>query len=1146
MACEITRVDAPNGQPSILYRDLVAHLDGNTQLAYALWGRALDAAERGLLPVENNGEPLLDAALAYTGEPNPIQVNKDRLEKIQGISATVAARLQKRLDTFRDKQGGVGFKPKEQTTRELAKLLEELATQTEAGKFVDLLLYAEKDLRAIKEFLEDSFDATNPLHGEVLAQVGHQLATYKDIVQPSLAYSNTALRNSVATANGLLVDVQALLNNKTEDYLVGFVGGNANAQGLTEEQLRTYVQEGEDLNLASTYLGDTSSSSNKLLAAADNAVKLKKQQVYDLVDTLKEKTLALGQKLYALQGSKDFSWMLETDAQGKATGRYVTRVGPSYEKKRKEEYAALLDSDGKRKQYYTGLLTPELRAHNVALAAAKERARRFDRAEVEGANGALSDGEHHRYTQEFKVAREYYQVRKRVDGQGMQWVKKPGVAEEDYERFLRQFYNDEITYLSAERDPATKKFTGSVLERRGRFPKRQFVEVVGHEHPKYIKLLQDTSALGKARLAFYEHWVQTYEQSALAKIPKDVREGMKGSLPAIRAAVLSPVNRKGKGFLDAAGNVLRNPVSALKNSLVPEVYTKGRRTDENGFLVHDLPIYYVGGFQNQQKVERLEQELQALDKTSKDYKTQKEKLEKKLLLERNRLAGDEVETDLVQSLLAFGEMAEMYHGLKQLESTMDLVKAAVKNRGYYVETKDGLPQLDTQGLPVLKDPGSSNTEKRFTAWLTQNYYGDDAYNQSQMGEAVRKVLAYTSVTMQALNPFSAVNNFLQANINQHVEALGGTFYSKENYAKANKAFLADVGTNVAEHVQRTFSKQRGYLDTPAKSKVDAMVKHFRVLQAGSEQQNNKTKSILDYGYVGIEAGEYQAQATSAIAMMLNAPITGKDGTVSNIWEAHELVNGKLQLHPNFTLSAEERHTLTNKMRNVNRRIHGNYSSEDKVMLQQHWLGNLALQFKKWAFDFAKARYGSREWDEGIGAELEGRYRAVGRLFKAMKVFGGEGVNYQALPELDKQNLKKSAAEAAYFTTALALMVALDAVAEGLGDDDDELRAAVNFLRRQAGRTKDELSTGVNPITVYDQLKNPVAALSLVKDAGTFLQNVTSVPFYVATGQEEELYYKTGVHKGELKAWKSTKDLVPVLRVDRQLDQLFVSGQFWIR
>ena len=75
-----------------------------------------------------------------------------------------------------------------------------------------------------------------------------------------------------------------------------------------------------------------------------------------------------------------------------------------------------------------------------------------------------------------------------------------------------------------------------------------------------------------------------------------------------------------------------------------------------------------------------------------------------------------------------------------------------------------------------------------------------------------------------------------------------------------------------------------------------------------------------------------------------------------------------------------RYDLRNKIREVNKQVHGNYSYEDRMVLQSSTVGKLAAQFHKWVAPAARARFQREYFDENMGW-MEGRYLSWWKFVK---------------------------------------------------------------------------------------------------------------------------------------------------------------------
>ena len=341
----------------------------------------------------------------------------------------------------------------------------------------------------------------------------------------------------------------------------------------------------------------------------------------------------------------------------------------------------------------------------------------------------------------------------------------------------------------------------------------------------------------------------------------------------------------------------------------------------------------------------------------------------------------------------------------------------------------------------------------------------------------------------------------------------------------------------------------GQLTQKPSNKFEAMLKHFNWLEKLDDRHDKGTNGVInDIMYLGITAGEFTAQSRSAIAKLLATEITGKDGNKTNLWEAYEFVNGELKIKDTFkeAFDLTSKRKLTVDIKNMNKIIHGNYSETDKAAIQEYALGQLALQFKKWMYNYGKTRFGNRYFDETSGSFQEGRYKTLVAFFKHLKQgsYTDFKTAYNKLDATGKANMRKNAIETAYFVTALGLYMLFDALAAGVDDDDEELKRTLNFLKKQSDRVRGELVTMISPKDVYSSIKSPIASVKSVKDLMDFTGEVLATPYYLVN--TDEAYIKKGANKGDLKAWKEFRDLVPVLQLKGQYDQLLNQGNFFFK
>jgi hypothetical protein len=142
-------------------------------------------------------------------------------------------------------------------------------------------------------------------------------------------------------------------------------------------------------------------------------------------------------------------------------------------------------------------------------------------------------------------------------------------------------------------------------------------------------------------------------------------------------------------------------------------------------------------------------------------------------------------------------------------------------------------------------------------------------------------------------------------------------------------------------------------------------------------------------------------------------------------------------------------------------------------------------------------------------------------------------------------MRKNLTELAYFMSTVALYILFDFFAGLIPPEDEKLLAAVNFLKKQADRSRGEI-TFWSPTQVFQSIKSPIAGMRVIQQSAEFVQATTMIPINIAMGEGEDNFYDRGVNKGELKAKQKLMNMLPILQLGAQFEQLYVSGNFFIK
>lgn len=996
------------------------------------------------------------------------------------------------------------------------------------------------------------------------------IESYKSIgLAVDMGLSNSNVDKKMVQAQDMLDTLKDDLTESINDFMQELVKDKTTNKDLTQEDIQRLLQETYDINIAELNLADIANSPDTLLAIADRVFKQAQQETFDRHDEFKHELHRVGNllsKLWKGDKSKMFDFMLERDDNGKLTGRYTQRIGKQFFDRYYKLKNTLYDKEGKKREYIyikdVKTAKKEDLEHNIALQKDKKALFDFNNPEiVDYQEGIYSDGEYRKYNDEYKQERDKYMI---FTSNGWE-VKSEYEGTTDYAIFLNRYHQDAIKVLVAVKDKVGGAWIhqGRTEEQTMRFVKSEFIEIrditsngEDMRNPKWTKLQNPTTELEKQQANFYNFFIESYEgkDGALSKLPLDVRNQMIGKIPRVRMNLMDQVSQNKQGFLRTLGKSIRQWGRPTEHSTM-------RLTDEQGLISDGLPIFFTGDLQSQKRIQNLEnkeKELKAnfiAKKVSiEDYNKKKTELRRLLSIEYGKVSAENINTDLVNSLERFSMMSENYEVMSNIEDTIKAIAYTIENRKVIVKDAKGniLTKMgDKDKSPVVIEGRNSNIYKRMSKWMKMVYYNNAEVDSSTAAFVAKRIQNTTSFTGMGLNVFASINNYVMGRINNAIEAWGGQHFGTKEYFQATKEYnkyISGLNSNgiFAELKHSKLDKDQ-YKDHRHYSKYSAMVDHFRVVRKFGSGDGRAEGSMIDWAYCLQEGGEWNVQSKTGIAVLMTEKVKTKDGEIS-IWDAYTFDNntGKLILNPNVEFTAEQRHNITNKIYEVNKIIHGNYAHEDRMVIQQHWLGQLGAQFHKWMVPAIKARFQKRYYNENLG-DIEGRYITLASFFKYAFQLGFKFKSaYQAMDQNQKANLRKNLAEALFLASSFALQAIFSAIASGIPPEDKTLKRFFNFLTYQESRQINEIRTLI-PLAGIDEqyqlAKSPLAGLKTIKDFGEAVWGTVAIPYDAIT---DNMRFERGVNKGELRWWKEWKDVIPGLKQMNRWDAFETVKNFYIK
>lgn len=1028
----------------------------------------------------------------------------------------------------------------------------------------------------------------------------------------------------------------SLIDQAIENYVKNAIKKWSSRDDLTEDILNDIIKHAKDISSMEYNTGDLATSGDTILAIMDKIYKTQKQKVLDIVESRNNNIAELAAKLQKLSLNKNtqemYHYMLEFDKDGNFNGKYVERLGKQYFEKLETLRNKLYDDNGNQIQYRdiddVSTANKEDLEYNINLAKAKADYANFWAAERVGLDDKLFDGDFHKYTDEFKTERNKFEYYIPINGKAI-WRRKAGVSDKAYQVFLSKYYN-QIEYTQAIKDQ-NGNFTGAIKKDNifnAVKPKYRVANDYNLRtgerliNNKYEKIMNPTDALGQAQKDFYLAFVNYYDEF-LKKIPPGKRAQMLGKAPIIKGKLFQDIKNKS----NIIGKLWAKTTRSIDNLISETAEQRGVVLDENGNLVDQLPIFYTGRPRTDAELSSINNEIDLLNEKLKKGLIIKVKYDSEMAILKGKRASiqarpstEELNMDMGVALQKFSAMAEHFEVMSSVEDTFKAFIKVLEKREY--QPMDSLVTLGTWQKGQFKPKGrksgiESNIVRRAKKWMSMVFYDNDQITKGFLEKISDGLITYSSLSYVAFNPFGNFNNYALGRINNSIEAIGQRFYSTKSYARSefefNKRAIPDLLYRLSSASKKIINKSDYDPKLPG-SKYEALVDLFRIMDIKSDLRETTSgpSSVKDsyfekfadftqsFGYALQDAAEYNVQTKVGMAVLIDTMIMNKaTGDIISLYDAYEFdsntkkaklkngydtivsldtknidANGNPQILKETTFTDNFRYEIRNKIREINKQIHGNYAKDDRMVIQSLAIGRLAAQFHKWVAPAIKARFRREYFDENLGW-IEGRYRSFWKFLaystkkiatlqiefgkhdeNFMKEYGYTGDNSQR-DQKAKDKLfgaYRTLGEIGIIMTTFAISSILNAM---FSDDDDETEfenRMENFLQYQADRTYKELIlfTPLGSQQIYQMFDSPIAATRTLGEFGEALSLTVTTPIAYLIKSNEKFYldsdyvYQRGIRKGELKVYKNWEDVIPILYSIKKYEDFNNLTNFYIK
>ncbi len=485
---------------------------------------------------------------------------------------------------------------------------------------------------------------------------------------------------------------------------------------------------------------------------------------------------------------------------------------------------------------------------------------------------------------------------------------------------------------------------------------------------------------------------------------------------------------------------------------------------------------------------------------------------------------------------------------------------------------------DHKNPDIVRIPGKeSNVYKKLSNVIENRVYNiTDASKGKMTGDTIttiaNKTMGYTADLTLMVNWMSAIPNMFQGKIQNFIEGVGGSTFTRKDLRWAEATYWNEMGKG-------------GFGDIGANinnSKLNLVIDHLNIMTDFSYtkhnfEKDNRFKALFNGHTLHAfnNMAEHYAQSTLMLSVMSGIKVLGQDGKYItkegkstadkskgiNLYEVYEVSSDGVpkirkeavstDYNPDQKLSDNGMVQIQALIRKKIIDLHGQYDTKWQSTMQRYWFGKAITMFRKWMIpgfyrrwrgmyyvrkDFDslsdEQKYYSletRQFEEGTYTSfVRFMIRAVFPAIKEMKVELAT-IKWNELTDYEKSNVHKTMREL-LVTSMMFTAAMITALAAKDSPDDKEkklLYTAAYIFRRQ----ESELMQYYSITDTLRIFRSPFASINTLSKTSAWLNQL--MPWNI----DEQ--YENGDRKGEYKAWVKTKRMIPVIsQTERSAEDSF--------
>lgn len=453
----------------------------------------------------------------------------------------------------------------------------------------------------------------------------------------------------------------------------------------------------------------------------------------------------------------------------------------------------------------------------------------------------------------------------------------------------------------------------------------------------------------------------------------------------------------------------------------------------------------------------------------------------------------------------------------------DKAKEAIKLRKELIAllpSYNNIVEKESQGIKITQ--AESDIKNNFLKLKEQFYnLGGKSISGTKIADTSIRL---TQLKILAFSPMSSLHNAVFGLLTNFHEATAGEFFTKDELLKA---------TMVMNHTMKNYLSFGAFQDEQI-NKVVNFMENQNITFDFLESHYGNVSYIEDKGFGWLKSSDFYMKGITVVAAMMAKDIdTGKGK--AKIWdlikENGELDENKFTPQRWKEWQEKEKYDTSQFISALIKKMHGNLDPSNPVSGKKDVALRLLGQFKwSWFAEGFNRRFGDEIYNEQLGVKTSGFYISTYKLLK------NEGYTIRELLNHSDPNIRANAKRAVnemvmYISIAAICLTLKYLVMASLDDDDDKYKlAAIRYAYNLLYKSQQDLGLYFNPVELGNMTKNPIPAISVVRDFEKAISSTTKAVF------------DSDYEGNPYKAWGKNLPIVrPIIQTqtlfDRNLDDL---------